>query len=50
MNQRINQPKLGKVQRVLLALLLTGMLSVGSFSAPGMVKTAYACQMPGGGC
>ncbi len=50
MNQRTNQPKRRKVQRLLLALLLTGMLGVGSFYAPGMVDTAFACQANGGGC
>jgi hypothetical protein len=49
MNQHTNQAKRGKVQRVLLALLLAGVLGVGSFYAPGMVETAYACQHAGGG-
>lgn len=50
MNQHTNQAKRGKVQRLLLALLLAGVLGVGSFYAPTMVKPAYACQVPGGGC
>lgn len=49
MNKRANQAKRGKMQRVLFALLLAGMLGVGSFYAPMTTGTAYACQNSGGG-
>lgn len=44
-----NQLKHGKMRRLLVALLLTGVLSVASFTAPGLVETVSACQNAGGG-
>lgn len=36
--------------RWLLAFVLAGLLATSSFYMPMLTATAYACQMPGGGC
>lgn len=37
-------------RRLLLTGLLVSLLMMGSFYAPTMVETAFACQGNGGGC
>lgn len=42
--------KYSTMKRVLFALLLAGVLGVGSFYTPMTTETAFACQYPGAGC